>query len=226
MSETARKELTWWITKLQIVSGKAFTDPAPLLTIYADASGTGWGATCGGVEAGGTWMWRELDSHINVRELLAAFKALRTFAESYLNCNVALRLDNTSAVLYINSVAHKSAWESSFSHAVDTTFSPHVLPLDPGDNATDIDVKALIKRNAVAFANQGLTTYQIRELMKPDTQPTWISAVQMSWTAPVLILMEEPPPPCCSRQGCRFRGSCRRVFGHPSPPSPGFTGGR
>lgn len=90
LSRTVREELNWWIEILPTASGKAITDLPPPLTINADASGTGWGATCGGVEACGTWTRHELDRHINGRELLAAFKALRTFTEFYRGCCVAL----------------------------------------------------------------------------------------------------------------------------------------
>ena len=40
--------------------------------------------------------------HINELELIAAFNSLRSFAASSVNCSVELKLDNTTAVSYIN----------------------------------------------------------------------------------------------------------------------------
>lgn len=90
------------MSTLQISSGKPIKESLPALTINADTSLMGWGATCNGVSTGGPWPRQETSLHINVLELKAAFLALRTFAESVSNCTVALWLDNVSAVCYIN----------------------------------------------------------------------------------------------------------------------------
>lgn len=40
--------------------------------------------------------------HINYLELLASFLALKTFATNYHDCKILLRIDNTTAIAYIN----------------------------------------------------------------------------------------------------------------------------
>ena len=49
-----------------------------------------------------SWSSEEKERHINELELLGAFNALRAFADSRRNCTIELRLDNTTAVAYVN----------------------------------------------------------------------------------------------------------------------------
>ncbi|CAH1242611.1 Hypp6890 [Branchiostoma lanceolatum] len=84
-------------------NGKVFVNPqGPILTITSDASLQGWGATCENNRTGGRWSLSESKLHINELELKAAFFALQCFAASRKNSHVHLRIDNTSAVAYIN----------------------------------------------------------------------------------------------------------------------------
>jgi hypothetical protein len=72
--------------------------------LFSDASLTGWGASCKGVQTGGPWTADQQSKHINELELLTAFYALKSFAPS-VGGSVELRLDNTTAVSYISSKA-------------------------------------------------------------------------------------------------------------------------
>ena len=74
----------------------------PELIIESDASTQGWGATCQGSDTGGPWSAQEKSRHINCLELLAATVALKTFVNNRTRLSVLLKLDNTSAVAYIN----------------------------------------------------------------------------------------------------------------------------
>ena len=74
------------------------------LTIESDASLMGWGAACQGQTTGGPWMEEESQMHINCLELLAARFALQTFTKGKTSITVLLRLDNMSAVAYINNL--------------------------------------------------------------------------------------------------------------------------
>jgi ribonuclease HI len=49
-----------------------------------------------------SWSGEEKERHINELEMLGAFNALRAFAGSMRNCTVELKLDNTTAVAYVN----------------------------------------------------------------------------------------------------------------------------
>lgn len=72
------------------------------MVIESDASTQGWGATCGGVRTGGPWSPEERQWHINCLEALAAFHALKCFVRDKKGVTVLLRLDNISAVSYVN----------------------------------------------------------------------------------------------------------------------------
>ena len=51
---------------------------------------------------GGRWNWIENKCHINSLELQAAFFCLKSFRKNKTRLNVLLKLDNTTAVAYIN----------------------------------------------------------------------------------------------------------------------------
>ena len=72
------------------------------LVISSDASRTGWGAEADGVVTHGFWNQEDQKSHINYLELLASFFALKCFAENAYNCEVLLRIDNMTAIAYLN----------------------------------------------------------------------------------------------------------------------------
>ena len=106
LSIMANRELKWWLAN--VASMYRTIDKGPItMQITSDASGLGWGATDGTVEIGGRWNSHELiranRNEINYLETLAAFHALRSFFNPGItNCHILLRMDNTTAVAYIN----------------------------------------------------------------------------------------------------------------------------
>lgn len=70
--------------------------------IFSDVSFSGWGAFCQGEKTHGFWNKEESQMHINYLEILAAFLALKCFAAELNSCQVLLRIDNTTAIAYIN----------------------------------------------------------------------------------------------------------------------------
>ena len=72
------------------------------MTIESDASNTGWRACWNNQMSGGHWSFKKSQLHINVKELLAAFLALQTFAGNKKEIHVLLKLENMTAVYYIN----------------------------------------------------------------------------------------------------------------------------
>lgn len=98
---TLREDLEWWKKHSQLGINPIRTSNFAIV-IYSDASLTGWGAHCNNQSANGWWNNREKKRHINYLELLAAFLALKCFAFHLRNCEVLLRLDNTTAIAYVN----------------------------------------------------------------------------------------------------------------------------
>lgn len=60
------------------------------------------GAVCGDRRVHGHWNSLECKKHINALELLALLFGLKCFASSLSNCEILLRVDNTTAISYVN----------------------------------------------------------------------------------------------------------------------------
>lgn len=94
-------DLTWWSDNIMVASN-SLTVKSFDLEIFTDASKIGWGAYCDGKRAGGEWKIEERDFHINYLELLAVFLGLKCFVRNKKNLNLLLRIDNTTAISYVN----------------------------------------------------------------------------------------------------------------------------
>ena len=94
-------EFDWWESRLG-VSSMPLRLPPFVREIFSDASLTGWGAECQGHSTRGFWSEAERSLHINQLELLAALFSLKSFSKDLFNARVLLRLDNTTAISYIN----------------------------------------------------------------------------------------------------------------------------
>ena len=99
--ETIIKELSWWIKTLAKASA-TFKLPIPAKVIYSDASDLGWGVTDGKNSIYGIWTKEQIKMHINYKELLAVKFGFKILAKNCENCHILLRIDNTTAISYIN----------------------------------------------------------------------------------------------------------------------------
>lgn len=96
-------DFSWWIKVLSnqnqrnIISSDNYA-----LEIFSDASRTGWGASCQVGQTHGFWSNEEKALHINALELIAAYNGLCCFASNLTNCDLLLRIDNMTAIAYIN----------------------------------------------------------------------------------------------------------------------------
>ena len=76
LSSALIREFNWW--EINISSTKnPIRQSHYKLTIFSDASLTGWGASCGHRVAFGQWSAAKRTLHINCLELLAAFNGLK-----------------------------------------------------------------------------------------------------------------------------------------------------
>lgn len=101
LSSNILPDLTWWERNI-LVSRNYITPQTYKLEIFTDASRSGWGAVCNNERANGQWKESELKYHINYLELQAAFFGLKCFAPNMTNCAILMRIDNTTAISYIN----------------------------------------------------------------------------------------------------------------------------
>ncbi|XP_043481257.1 uncharacterized protein LOC122510567 [Leptopilina heterotoma] len=101
ISNETKNDLDWWIKNIPHIKNPIRVSHFKL-EIYSDASLTGWGAYCQGEKAHGWWNLDERIEHINLLELKAVFNSLKCFAKNLRSCHILLRVDNTTAISYVN----------------------------------------------------------------------------------------------------------------------------
>uniref|UniRef100_A0A914XGI4 Integrase n=1 Tax=Plectus sambesii TaxID=2011161 RepID=A0A914XGI4_9BILA len=84
------------------VEWELYTSPIPNKVITSDASNIGWGAAWRGQSTSGRWTNAEHPRHINFKELLAAFLALKSFLRDVADVHVLFQCNNSAAVAYLN----------------------------------------------------------------------------------------------------------------------------
>lgn len=98
-----KEDFNWWLGVLSDNSqANVIRTECYACEIFSDASLTGWGASCGDKRARGWWSDEERILHINALEIKAAYNALRCFASGLRDCEILLRIDNTTAIAYVN----------------------------------------------------------------------------------------------------------------------------
>jgi len=110
LSKECLFDIDWWLRNSQNSSTPVRVDVFSH-TMFTDASKTGWGAVCGSQRAGGAWKSSQSSNSINYLELLAVYYGLRSFFNNSHNLQLLLRIDNTTAICYINrmgGVKHRS----------------------------------------------------------------------------------------------------------------------
>ncbi len=94
-------DINWWINALSKSFSPIRQEPFKL-EIFSDSSLYAWGGTCKTEVVRGFWEQDEARNHINYLELKAAFLSLKSFSKEVFNSSILLRIDNTTAVAYIN----------------------------------------------------------------------------------------------------------------------------
>ena len=107
LSDNARSDLHWWIENITDTSNTTAHGNCQV-TVYSDASLTGWGEVLNSITTGGQWTEDESQNHINYLEILACFLTLKAFFSQIKNCHVKTMIDNTTAVSYINGMGVRS----------------------------------------------------------------------------------------------------------------------
>lgn len=102
-------EMEWWLTHMEAWNRRAIFGSVPDLVIESDASRSGWGARCGHFSTGGVWSLDEQTLHINCLELLADSFAVCCWTKDRIQSSVLLRMDNVSAVGYVNHLGGTSS---------------------------------------------------------------------------------------------------------------------
>ena len=101
LSELAKIDLKWWEDNILNASAPMVHDK-PSLTVYSDASLSGWGGVRDDLKTGGNWSLSETKIHINVLELMAALYVLASLCNNCRDMHIRIMIDNKTEVSYIN----------------------------------------------------------------------------------------------------------------------------
>jgi hypothetical protein len=96
------EDLDWWLRALPAWNGAPLQVKAVDIQIETDASGSGWGAACGGKEASGIWSLDMQHKPSNYRELMAVHMAILSFKDMLKHKVVQVLSDNITTVAYLN----------------------------------------------------------------------------------------------------------------------------
>jgi hypothetical protein len=94
-------DIQWWLTAIKDHNHPILPNKFKV-KIYSDASKSGWGAHCASGKTHGWWTDSESQLHINQLELLAALYGLQCFTRNLFEEQILLKIDNTTAISYIN----------------------------------------------------------------------------------------------------------------------------
>ena len=101
LNTKSKTKLTWWRVNLRICNGRTFSQLNPQVIVQTDASLTGWGAVCSGVQTSGHCSEEERTLHINVLELLVIKLALFFFTKGKMMKAIHFQIDNKAALSYL-----------------------------------------------------------------------------------------------------------------------------
>ncbi|XP_034723628.1 uncharacterized protein LOC117942325 [Etheostoma cragini] len=96
-----KSALEYWGNPQTLSSGVPLGRVTSYVTVYMDASLTGWGGMCESQVVGGVWPPPPLP-HINCLELSTVLKVLKHFTPMVTGRHVVVRTDNITAAAFIN----------------------------------------------------------------------------------------------------------------------------
>ena len=95
--------LRWWLDRVCTRAGMILDIPeAQVMTLFTDASGSGWAARVNQFQASGEWSPREAILHINASEMVTVPSSLTAFRTQLAGLTVQLMSDNATVVSYLS----------------------------------------------------------------------------------------------------------------------------
>ena len=213
LSETSKSDLQWWITHTH-TTFNLVSHGSPSVTIYSEASLSGWGGVLNDVSTGGLFSEDEQTNHINYLEILACFLTLQPFCSSLRDCHIKVMIDNTTAISYINNMGGRTIqcnqltrklclWCIERNLWITATHIPGKLNVlaDNEYRHTFHDTEwkldpAVFKRVSVFWGKPSIDlfasrlNFRLRPFVswKPDPQAFAIDAFSISWTSKIFML--------------------------------------
>ncbi|XP_068207567.1 uncharacterized protein [Palaemon carinicauda] len=110
ITNSIKSHLQWWNNEHRLKEGLSLHQKSPDLVLCSDASNSGWGATLGKKELSGAWTVEQIALHINQKELLTIYLALKGFEEHIRGKVVQITADSTTALSYITKQGGTHSW--------------------------------------------------------------------------------------------------------------------
>ena len=103
LDDSSKIDLDWWINcKMSDLIPVSFINNKTDVTLFVDASLTGWGVyLSSGESTNGFWTEEERKMHINILEMQAILYAILCFKSKFQNKKINIRSDNKTTVFYI-----------------------------------------------------------------------------------------------------------------------------
>ena len=174
ISSLALQDIKWWIDNIHS-SYYVISHGDPQVTLYTDASTTGWGCDFQGTPTGGSWSSAEAKNHINYLEMFAIKLALESCEEQLKQKHVKLMVDNMTALTILNNMGTSRSWKLNelnkdiWVWCIDRRIwltAAHI----PGVNNTVADRESRLNQREIEWSlNQELFDAGIHRLsVKPD----------------------------------------------------------
>ena len=213
-------EVAWWSSRA-VLQGLPLAAKETEVTLFTDASSSGWGAQLGSRPTQGQWSASQRSCHINVLEMQAVIYAVRDFLPHLRYRVVRLMCDNAVTVAYINNeggtrshtLMQMTIRLLKWCDSKVITLVPVHLPGErniPADSLSRVG-QTLTTEWTMAmeslwpvFAKWGepqidmFATFANRRLVKfvspyPDPRAEWTDAMSISWDKERGLLYAFPP---------------------------------
>ena len=215
-------EMAWWSSPA-VLQGLSLVTKETEVTLFTDASSSGWGAQLGSRSTQGQWSASQRLWHINVLEMQAVIYAVRDFLPHLRSWMVRLMCDNAVTVAYIKNegARDRTLWCSwpydcwSGATARRLRWFPSICQ-DPGVHNIQADSLSRVGQTLTmewtmameslrtVFAKWGepridlFATFANRRLVKfvspyPDPRAEWTDAMSMPWDNGRGLLYAFPP---------------------------------
>ena len=99
--DSCREDLRWWSEESHLLAGLPLGLAHPQLSLFTDASDSGWGASLDDDRLSDLWSQSSSHFSINHRELLAVLCGVRGFLPLIRGRSVSLFADNTTTLAYL-----------------------------------------------------------------------------------------------------------------------------
>ena len=161
--------------RTHLLEGRPFGTPTPDLSLYSDASRSGWGAHLLDQSVSGIWSHEEASLHINLLEMKALFLALQAFRDLVTDHRVAAMCYNSTVVAYVNkqggtvsdSLCSLTGQLLRWSESNRVQLKARYLPAQ-----SNVLVDLLSRRNQVLGAEWSLHPQVARKLLRMWGSPT------------------------------------------------------